>query len=72
MEKLVRTWLNKDKQWFDKEAVFDILKDDIIAMLDSKNSSKKNTDFREYNIRPLFHLHLSFSHPYDITTAIYV
>lgn len=42
MEKLVRTWLMKDKQWFDQENVFAALKEDIGAMLNSQYPSKKN------------------------------
>lgn len=55
MEKLVRTWLNRDKQWFDKKAVFEILKGDIVTMLDSKYPSKENSDLRKNNTRS-FHL----------------
>lgn len=42
MEKLVKTWLRRDKQWFDQKEIFEILKEDIAAMLDSKSPPKKN------------------------------
>lgn len=41
MEKLVKTWLKKDTKWFDQQEVFEILKDDIVAMLDSKFPSPR-------------------------------
>lgn len=40
-EKLVRTWINKDKNWFDKREIFDILKENIVAMLESRYSPNK-------------------------------
>lgn len=40
MQKLVKTWLNHDKEWFDKSEIFEILKQDLVAMLDSTYVSK--------------------------------
>lgn len=41
MEKLVRTWLEKENKWFDQKDIFEFLKEDIINMLDSKFLPKK-------------------------------
>lgn len=50
MEKLVRTWLRKDKTWFDQKEIFDILEEDIIAMLDSIMPPKKKLRENNYSI----------------------
>lgn len=50
MEKLVRTWLKKDKTWFDQKEIFDILEEDIIAMLDSIMPPKKQLRENNYSI----------------------
>lgn len=52
MEKLVRTWLNRDKEWFDKKEIFQILEKDIAAMLESRFTSKK--EMRKYFKREYF------------------
>lgn len=41
MEKLVKTWLKRDKEWFDQKEVFETLKEDIADMLDSRFPSKR-------------------------------
>lgn len=50
MEKLVRTWLRKDKAWFDQKRIFDVLKEDIIAMLDSITPPNKKLRENIYSI----------------------
>lgn len=52
MEKLVKTWLKRDKQWFDQKEVFEILEDDIANMLESRFPSKKV--LRKYRQRDIF------------------
>lgn len=41
MEKLVKTWLKRDKEWFDKKEIFEILEEDIADMLDSRFTAKR-------------------------------
>lgn len=41
MEKLTRTWIKKDKEWFDQKEVYEALKEDIVDMIDSKFPATK-------------------------------
>lgn len=69
MQKLVRTWLNTDKEWFDKKGIFQILEEDIAAMLDSRFTSKK--EMRKYHKREYFFNNvLRFKRPIGVRLSL--